>query len=110
MKQQESQNQRTTKGNPFIGFLWGILIVLFLNWLIFPNLTNRRITATDYGTFIEKMDEGKIKEVMIKNNQIYFTVAEEGDRTMTYQTGEINDPQLVDRLLEAKSPNSNGKI
>lgn len=110
MKQQESQNQRTTKGNPFIGFLWGILIVLFLNWLIFPNLTNRRITVTDYGTFIEKMDEGKIKEVMIKNNQIYFTVAEEGDRTMTYQTGEINDPQLVDRLLEAKSPNSNGKI
>ena len=110
MKQQESQNQRTTKGNPFIGFLWGILIVLFLNWLIFPNLTNRRITATDYGTFIDKMDEGKIKEVMIKNNQIYFTVAEEGDRTMTYQTGEINDPQLVDRLLEAKSPNSNGKI
>lgn len=110
MKQQESQNQRTTKGNPFIGFLWGILIVLFLNWLIFPNLTNRRITATDYGTFIEKMDEGKIKEVMIKNNQIYFTVAEEGDRTMTYQTGEINDPQLVDRLLEAKSSNSNGKI
>lgn len=110
MKQQESQNQRTTKGNPFIGFLWGILIVLFLNWLIFPNLTNRRITATDYGTFIEKMDEGKIKEVMIKNNQIYFTVAEEGDGTMTYQTGEINDPQLVDRLLEAKSPNSNGKI
>ncbi len=110
MKQQESQNQRTTKGNPFIGFLWGILIVLFLNWLIFPNLTNRRITATDYGTFIEKMDEGKIKEVMIKNNQIYFTVAEEGDRTMTYQTGEINDPQLVNRLLEAKSPNSNGKI
>lgn len=110
MKQQESQNQRTTKGNPFIGFLWGILIVLFLNWLIFPNLTNRRITATDYGTFIEKMDEGKIKEVMIKNNQIYFTVAEDGDRTQTYQTGEINDPQLVDRLLEAESPNPTGKI
>ena len=107
---QNAQNQHTPKGNPFMGFLWGILIVLFLNWLIFPNLTNRKITVTDYGTFIEKMDEGKIKEVMIKNNQIYFTVAEEGDRVMTYQTGEINDPQLVDRLLEAQSPNPNGKI
>ena len=107
---QNAQNQQAPKGNPFMGFLWGILIVLFLNWLIFPNLTNRRISVTDYGTFIEKMEEGKIKEVMIKSNQIYFTVAEEGDRTMTYQTGEINDPQLVDRLLKAKSPNSNGKI
>ena len=61
-----------------MGFLWGILIVLFLNWLIFPNLTNRKINVTDYGTFIGKMEEGKIKEVMIKNNQIYFTVAEDG--------------------------------
>lgn len=93
-----------------MGFLWGILIVLFLNWLIFPNLTNRKINVTDYGTFIGKMEEGKIKEVMIKNNQIYFTVAEDGDRTQTYQTGEINDPQLVDRLLEAESPNPTGKI
>ena len=97
------QNQHAPKGNPFMGFLWGILIVLFLNWLIFPNLTNRKINVTDYGTFIGKMEEGKIKEVMIKNNQIYFTVAEDGDRTQTYQTGEINDPQLVDRLLEAES-------
>ena len=47
---------------------------------------------------------------MIKNDQIYFTVAEEGDRIMAYQTGEINDPQLVDRLLASKSPNPNGKI
>ncbi len=104
------QNQHAPKGNPFMGFLWGILIVLFLNWLIFPNLTNRKINVTDYGTFIGKMEEGKIKEVMIKNNQIYFTVAEDGDRTQTYQTGEINDPQLVDRLLEAESPNPTGKI
>lgn len=110
MKQQTSQNQRTEKGNPFMGFLWGILIVLFLNWLIFPNLTKREITPTDYGTFIEKMEQGQIKEVMIKNNQIYFTANEQGNQTKTYQTGEINDPQLVDRLLKAKSPNESGKI
>lgn len=110
MKQQTSQNQRTEKGNPFMGFLWGILIVLFLNWLIFPNLTKREITPTDYGTFIEKMEQGQIKEVMIKNNQIYFTANEQENQTKTYQTGEINDPQLVDRLLKAKSPNESGKI
>lgn len=106
---QETVNSRPQKGNPFVTFLWVILIVLFLNWLIFPNLTGQKIKSTDYGTFIEKMEEGSIKEVMIKSGQIYFTVADKGNVT-TYQTGEINDPQLVDRLLKAKSPNEDGKV
>lgn len=106
---QETVNSRPQKGNPFVTFLWVILIVLFLNWLIFPNLTGQKIKSTDYGTFIEKMEEGSIKEVMIKSGQIYFTVANKGDVT-TYQTGEVNDPQLVDRLLKAKSPNKDGKV
>lgn len=106
---QETVNSRPRKGNPFVTFLWVILIVLFLNWLIFPNLTGQKIKSTDYGTFIEKMEEGSIKEVMIKSGQIYFTVADKGNVT-TYQTGEINDPQLVDRLLKAKSPNEDGKV
>lgn len=106
---QETVNSRPQKGNPFVTFLWVILIVLFLNWLIFPNLTGQKIKSTDYGTFIEKMEEGSIKEVMIKSGQIYFMVADKGDVT-TYQTGEVNDPQLVDRLLKAKSPNKDGKV
>lgn len=106
---QKTVNSRPQKGNPFVTFLWVILIVLFLNWLIFPNLTGQKIKSTDYGTFIEKMEEGSIKEVMIKSGQIYFTVADKEDVT-TYQTGEINDPQLVDRLLKAKSPNEDGKV
>ena len=106
---QEVSGTRPQKGNPFVSFLWVILIVLFLNWLIFPNLMNRQIRATDYSTFVEKMDAGAIKEVMVKSGQIYFTVLENGEELM-YQTGEIEDPQLVDRLLKAKSPNANGKI
>lgn len=106
---QEVSGARPQKGNPFVSFLWVILIVLFLNWLIFPNLMNRKISATDYSTFVEKMDAGAIKEVMVKSGQIYFTVLENGEE-LTYQTGEIEDPQLVDRLLKAKGPNANGKI
>lgn len=95
--------------NPFTGFLWGILIVLLLNGLIFPNIATRQIKNADYGTFIENVDAGKVKDVTIKNNKIYFTTEENG-RTVAYQTGETNDPQLVDRLLRAKSPNDNNKI
>lgn len=50
-----------------------------------------------------------ITDVVIKDGKIYFTTQEDG-QTFVYQTGAINDPQLVDRLLKAKSPNPGGKI
>ena len=93
-----------------MGFLWGILIVLFLNGLVFPNLMDRKIYKTDYGDFIEKINNGQVREVMIEDKQIYFTADNEKGQQTTYQTGAINDPQLVDRLLQAKSPNQSGKI
>lgn len=92
-----------------MGFLWGILIVLLLNGLIFPNVAQRQIKDTDYGTFINKVDSGKVKEVAIKSGQIFFT-AEENGQTRAYKTGETNDPQLVERLLKADSPNESHKI
>ena len=106
---QESQNQQPKRMNPYWGLLVGILIVLFLNGLLVPTLTGRQIKSTDYGTFIAKVDSGLVKDVVIESGQIYFTT-QEGNKTSAYQTGAINDPQLVDRLLEAKSPNEDGKI
>ena len=107
---QDLSKQPTKRGNPYIGFLWGILIVLFLNGLVFPSLMDRKIYKTDYGDFIEKVNSGQVREVMIENKQIYFTADNDKGEQTTYQTGEINDPQLVDRLLQAKSPNQTGKI
>lgn len=104
----EKQNARKT--NPYYGFLLGILIVLFLNGLVFPRFGKGRIVTTDYGNFIALVDSGRVKEVMIKSNQIFFTAQDGNGEIQTYQTGEINDPKLVDRLLEAKSPNDDGKI
>lgn len=106
---QESQNQQPKRMNPYWGLLVGILIVLFLNGLLVPTLTGRQIKSTDYGRFIAKVDSGLVKDVVIESGQIYFTT-QEGNKTSAYQTGAINDPQLVDRLLEAKSPNEDGKI
>lgn len=106
---QESQNQQPKRMNPYWGLLVGILIVLFLNGLLVPTLTGRQIKSTDYGTFIVKVDSGLVKDVVIESGQIYFTT-QEGNKTSAYQTGAINDPQLVDRLLKAKSPNEDGKI
>lgn len=109
MMKQENQNQQPKRMNPYVGLLAGILIILFLNGLLVPTLTGRQIKSADYGTFIAKVDSGLVKDVVIESGQIYFTT-QEGDKTSAYQTGAINDPQLVDRLLEAKSPNKGGKI
>ena len=106
---QKEQTPETKKKNPYFGFLWVILIVLFLNGLIFPLFTWQQIVTTDYGSFISKVDSGLVKDVVIKDSQIYFTT-EEGDKTLAYQTGETNDPQLVNRLLNAQSPNPDNKI
>ena len=106
----ETQSPAPRRGNPFAGILWGILIVLLLNGLVFPMFNPRRISTTDYGTFIERVDSGLVREVMIKNGQIYFSALNAEGKTAAYQTGAIDDPRLVDRLLEAQSPNENGKI
>lgn len=107
---QDVQNQQTKRGNPYVGFLWVILIVLLLNGLIVPKLSKQKIISTDYGSFIEKVDSGRVKDVMIKSSQIFFTAVDKTGETNTFQTGETNDPQLVERLLDADSPNENGKI
>ncbi len=61
-------------------------------------------------TLLKKINSGQVREVMIEDKQIYFTADNEKGQQTTYQTGAINDPQLVDRLLQAKSPNQSGKI
>lgn len=71
MKQNKTQQSSTNiPKNPFMGFFWGILIVLLLNGLIFPNIAQRQIKDADYGTFINKVDSGLVKEVAIKSGYI----------------------------------------
>lgn len=106
---QETQNQSPKRMNPYMGFLLGILIVVFLNGLLVPTITDRQIRPANYDAFIAKVDSGTVREVAIESKMIYFTT-QEGDKVVTYETGAVNDPQLVDRLLKAQSPNEDGKI
>ena len=69
-----------------------------------------RVQAVDYGRFIECVDSGLVSEVAIENGEIYFSVDRGNNNVSAYHTGEIDDPELVDRLLKAKGANSDGKI
>lgn len=104
------QAPKQPKVNPYWEFLFVLLIVLFFNGLIFPGLTGNRVVNTDYGTFMEKVDSGKVKSVTIEEEKIYFSAADKDGKTINYQTGDMKDPGLVEHLLRAESPNPTGKI
>lgn len=48
MEQRNNGTPTPPRSNPYAGLLWVVLIVLFLNGLIFPNFSGRRIIETDY--------------------------------------------------------------
>ncbi len=104
------EQEKKTSGNHYYGWLVMLGLLLLFNAVIFPNIVKKQIIDTDYGTFINLVDSGKVKKVNIEENRILFSVANGDDAEKIYQTGSVNDPQLVERLLQAKSPNENGQV
>lgn len=104
-----SNVKKQVKMVPWNGFIYGVMIVLILNSFVFPYIFNKQIVETDYGTFISNIEKGEVQEVSIDQNCIYFATKENG-KPVFYKTGAIDDPELVDRLLNAKSSNESGKI
>lgn len=66
---QGNQTTQPKRTNPYWGLLAGILIVLFINGLLVPTLTGRQIRPSDYGTFIAKVDSGRVSNVVIKDGK-----------------------------------------
>ena len=103
-------NSPLRQGNVLWGLFIILVIVFLLNALVFPKVGANRIIPTDYGTFIAKVDSGAVREVVIEDQNIYFRADTADSKTATFQTGSVDDPELVDRLLNAASPSPEGKI
>ena len=69
-------------------------VILVLNLLVLPRIQTARVETVDYGTFMTMTEEGKIKEVQIESNAIYFTDGED----KIYRTGLMDDTGLTERL------------
>ena len=110
MKQTKLNNNN--KPQPSIGWsgiFVGLLVLVLLNSLLFPYVGNQPVKDADYNAFITAVDKGTVKSVNIKEGSIYYEVAgKKGDQY--FRTTEVNDPQLVDRLLKAKSPAKGGHV
>lgn len=80
----------------------GLLILMLLNYFVFPQFMKHQVKQVDYGTFLTMVDEGKINEVEVSTEEIIFTEKDSEGRIQYYKTGIMNDPDLTNRLYEKK--------
>ncbi len=85
-----------------------MLLALLVVWL-FNDLVLRPMligeTETPYSDFLKDLEKGSVEEVSLTDDRIYFTLR--GDlttRTAQRNTIRVEDPELVNRLVEAKTP------
>ncbi len=73
--------------------------MVLLNMFVFPKVLNPTVKEVGYDTFLTMLDEQKIKQVQVEDNQIIFS--DNADPVNYYKTGVFNDPDLVNRLQDA---------
>ena len=81
-----------------IYYAFVLVVLLVLNFVLVPWLTERQVKEVDYGTFMSMTEEKNIGRVDIESNQIIFT--DKADQQI-YKTGLMNDPGLTQRLYDA---------
>ena len=82
-------------------FYYGIalLVIVLFNVIVSPLLVKARVTEVDYGTFMSMIEQKKIGNVEIDDDQIIFT--DKDDAKKIYKTGAMNDPTLTQRLYDS---------
>lgn len=86
-----------------------LLAVVLFNTLAMPWLAEHAIRDVDYNTFVSMVQEGKVGQVEIQeqNNRILFT---DKDERTVYKTAMVPDSDLISRLLEAGVSTSGEEI
>ena len=108
MEKDKNNNKQPVKFS-WWSLFWVLCILVLLNGLFFPFIGDTGLEQTDYGTFIQRVDSGLVSKVQIKDNDIFYTIIRNG-KEQQCETPQVNDPQLTDRLLNAKSTNPKHKI
>lgn len=93
---------KTPKKPLIVYYAIAILVVLLINTLLVPMVSQARVKYVDYGTFIQMTEEDKISEVQVRDNQIIFITKEDeaNKNAVYYRTGKMDDPELTSRLSE----------
>ena len=55
----------------------------------------------DYGTFLDELYAGNISDVSVTDEEISFLLKEYEGKQILYKTGNMNEPDLTNKLYEA---------
>ena len=97
------QESKTPKKPLIYYYLIAMLVLLLLNALVFPSLLSPKVGEVSYDQFLSLVERKEVKQVAIEDDVILFTVKDEAgkDGYAYYQTGRIEDADLVNRLKES---------
>ncbi len=82
-------------------YLLALVALLLLNAFLFPSLTRGTIKEVNYSEFLQMLRDGQVQEVQVEQDVILFV--DNAEQPQIYEAGRMEDPELVDRLEEAKS-------
>ena len=84
-------------------FYYGIILLalVLLNTFVVPYIAERSIKEADYNEFLDDLEAGKISEVTLESDVIYYVEKGKDNKEQVYKTGRISDLQEVDRLHKA---------
>lgn len=96
----ESKKRRTM----ILYVIVGLLVIVLLNTILAPQLTQNRIEQVPYTQLLSMADEGNVKEVNynLSSGDIVFTADGDNGETLYYSTTYWpNDETLLPRLIDA---------
>ena len=113
MKMDNNQNNKNDDNNKRnrLGWVLVVITTLITSFLVFgmlefsKNVTTKEISYTE---FMEMVDKGEVKEVIIKSDKYKIVPADKEDKDIlnaigiTYYTGIMEDENLLKRLEEAE--------
>lgn len=102
----KTRGPKNPKKAIIVYYIGAVVLLLLLNALVFPRIMRGAVQEVSYNQFISDLDAGKVSIVEENNTEgtITYKAQDDSGKERIYQTAWVNDPDLVNRLLQAKAP------
>ena len=95
-------NKKPEKIPMYVYYIIAGIIIILLNMLVVPAVQERSVQKTDYSTVIQSVEKGEVTKATVEENYIYYEIgSEDSDDAVLCKTVKMDDPDLVNRLLDA---------
>ena len=93
------EHKGTPKRPLIFYYIVGLLIILLLNAILVPTMFKPETVG--YNVFLDDLKNGKVQQVEVQDTQIGVLSKDSQGKDRIYITGNMNDPDLVNKLDEA---------